>query len=506
MVKQSTLDLPLSYTVLLAAMHLGNNVLLLVAVSLLVNVEAVPATAQSDSVLSGGQHIGQLLRPNNVRDERLEKEERGISASAVETIANAVESKVNTAQLKSWLNSGESADDVFKLLTLNNIADDVLANPKLEDWIEYMKLFNRKNPRQQTSLIKTLISHFDDDGVARLIQKAMQGDSTAKMAKRLEFEQFQRWLGQEKTPKEVLTLLKLDNNRYDLFEKPELLTWVKYLDDWNKAYPDQQTTLFARISPLLDEGILAEMLIKAKSVASTEKIALRVQAEQTASWLKNEKTPDDLFTLLRLNREGDILLENPIFDAWVKYADDFREMYPKVSFDPIATISDHYPAAAVAKMIVEASKSPSTSSIAHRLNTEQFRDWLNSHQSPVRVFSLLELDKAGDKLFQSPVIGTWLNYANFYNTRRQKVSVTTLLKKRFGDEVLAGILTDAQQVPATKEEATKLLTSLVGRWPKNRVHPDNVYKWLRVEGREEADGFRLFYERYAAAYKKARNG
>ncbi|KAG1684892.1 hypothetical protein DVH05_010186 [Phytophthora capsici] len=478
-------------------MHL-QIALFLVVVSLLVNVEAVPAKAQSDSVVSF-RHIGRLLR-----DER---EERGVSANAVETITDAVESKINTAQLKSWLESGESADDVFKLLKLDSAADKVLGHAKLDEWIEYMKLFNGQKGSKKTTLIKTLTAHFEDDGVARMIQKALQVDSTAKMAKRLQFEQIQRWLGHEKTPEEVLTLLKLDINRYDLFEKPELLTWVKYLDDWNKMYPDRQTTLFARISPLLEEGILANLLIKAKSVASTEKIALRIQAEQTASWLKAEKTPDDLFTLLRLNRAEDSpLLENPIFDAWVKYADDFREMYPKVSFDPIATISEHYTAAQVATMIVEASKSPSTSSIAHRLNTEQFRDWLNTRQSPVRVFKLLKLDEAGDKLFQSPVITTWLNYATFYNTKREKVSITTLLRKRFGDEVLAGILTEAQQVPATKEEATKLLTSLVGRWPKSRVHPDNVYKWLRVQGREKTDGFRLFYERYAAAYKAARNG
>ncbi|KAG3139660.1 hypothetical protein PI126_g16357 [Phytophthora idaei] len=204
------------------------------------------------------------------------------------------------------------------------------------------------------------------------------------------------------------------------------------------------------------------MLVKAKSVASTEKLALRVQADQTKLWLQNQRTPDELFTLLRLDKAGDSLLGNPIFDAWIKYADDFREMYPKLSMDPIATIDEYYSSAKVAKMIVEATLSPKTEKIAYRLNTEQYRDWITRYH-PAEAFMKLELDSAGDKLFRSPLLATWLKYVDFYSKNTVRVSVTSLLKQRFGDEKLVEILIEATKAPATKKIASSLLKSLMGR-------------------------------------------
>ncbi|KAG7378421.1 hypothetical protein PHYPSEUDO_010121 [Phytophthora pseudosyringae] len=458
--------------------------------------------------------ITRLLRSQAVIHEKEEEEEekdgyseeeRGVSTTSVESLANSLKATEKLELIEAWLTSGKSTDYVFTQLALDNAADDVLASPQLQTWIDYVKVFNKKNPKKQTSLATTLASHYGDDGLAKIIQAAKKAPKTAKYGSRLEFEQIQRWLAREKTPEEVLKLLKLDRMRYDLFDQPQLFTWVKYVDDFNKMYPARKTTLFAKLSPLVDEDTLVQMLIKAKSVASTERIALRVQAEQTANWLKKGETPDDLFTLLRLNRAGDTLLENPIFDAWVKYADDFREMYPKISFDPVVTIGEHYSSAALATMIVEATKSPSTSTLAYRLNTEQFRDWIKTSTSPVHVFSLLELRAAGDKLFQSPLLVTWVKYVDLYSKKKGKVSVTTLLKKRFGDEVLAGMLQEAQQVPGTRKIASGLLNSLVSRWPKNGVHPDEVHKWLRVDGRKETDPLRQFYEKYLDAFTKASN-
>ncbi|KAF4042368.1 hypothetical protein GN244_ATG05361 [Phytophthora infestans] len=208
-----------------------------------------------------------------------------------------------------------------------------------------------------------------------------------------------------------------------------------------------------------DESALVNMLIKAKGVASTEKLAQRVQAEQTKSWLQSERMPDDLFTLLRLDKADNDLLANPIYDAWIKYADDFREMYLKISMDPIATIDEHYSIAQVARMIVKATESK-TQKIAYRLNTEQYRDWLKRYH-PAEAFMNLELGAAGDKLFRSPLLATWLKYVDFYNRRTKgKVSVTSLLRQRFGDEKLDKILVEATTVPATNKIALELLRSL----------------------------------------------
>ncbi|KAF4045103.1 hypothetical protein GN244_ATG02486 [Phytophthora infestans] len=321
--------------------------------------------------------------------ENDDEEQRGVTFTTVESVTESL--KISSEQLKLWLKGGtKSTDDVFKAFSLDTAAEKGLANPQLQAWIGYMKLFNKKNPKKQTSLVTTLASHFEYDGLAKAIEAAKAVPQTAKLAKRLEFELIQRWLTQEKTPDEVFRLLKLDFRRYDL------------------AGDDS-----AKMSELIpDESALVNMLIKAKGVASTEKLAQRVQAEQTKSWLQSERMPDDLFTLLRLDKADNDLLANPIFDAWIKYADDFREMYLKISMDPIATIDEHYSIAQVARMIVKATESPKTQKIAYRLNTEQYRDWLKRYH-PAEAFMNLELGAAGDKLFRSPLLATWLKYVDF---------------------------------------------------------------------------------------------
>ncbi|ETP31863.1 hypothetical protein F442_19337, partial [Phytophthora nicotianae P10297] len=448
-----------------------HQVAVLVAVALLVATSTATGSNIMTDTLSFERRLDIPTKTNSRSHETLEdtaedeQEGRGVLPTTVESVAASL--KITTEQLQSWLKGGsKSTDDVFKALTLDSAADAAIANPQLQTWIGYMKLFNKENPKQQTSLVTTLASHFKYHDLAKAIEAAKAVPQTVKFAKRLEFELIQRWLAQEKNPDEIFQLLKLDIMRYDLFEKPELFTWVKYMDDFNEMYPEKKTSLFARLSWLIpDESALVDMLIKAKSIASTEKLALRVQEEQTKFWLQNGKTPEDLFTLLRLDKADGSLLENPIFDAWIKYADDFREMYPKISLDPIATIDDYYSIPKVATMIVEATVSPSTSKIAYRLNTEQYRDWLNRFH-PAEVFMKLELDRAGKNLFRSPLLVTWLKYVSFYSKKRGKVSATSLLKQRFGKQQLDKMLQEAQKVPATEKIASGLLNSLHHRSAK----------------------------------------
>ncbi|KAG3139659.1 hypothetical protein PI124_g8638 [Phytophthora idaei] len=186
-----------------------------------------------------------LFRSHKTHEEKAEddeEEERGITSTALESVAGSLE--ISIEQLKTWLKGGgKSTDDVFKALALDSAADSILANPQLQSWIGYMKLFNKEHPMKQTSLVTTLASHFEYDGLAKIIEAAKAVPKTAKLAKRLEFELIQPWLAQEKNPDEVFQLLKLDVMRYDLFEKPELFTWVKYVDDFNKMYPEKETTL-----------------------------------------------------------------------------------------------------------------------------------------------------------------------------------------------------------------------------------------------------------------------
>ncbi|ETP37357.1 hypothetical protein F442_14832, partial [Phytophthora nicotianae P10297] len=127
---------------------------------------------------------------NSVADEGVNVvEERGFSASTLETLPSTLRSPVS--QLDDWLTQGKSADDVFQLLTLDKAANGLLASPHLNEWISYMKRFNKVNPTKRTTVIDTLTKHYGDEGLARIIEAAKQVRATAGLAKRVQTEQIQ---------------------------------------------------------------------------------------------------------------------------------------------------------------------------------------------------------------------------------------------------------------------------------------------------------------------------
>ncbi|ETK73956.1 hypothetical protein L915_19167 [Phytophthora nicotianae] len=145
------------------------------------------------------------------------------------------------------------------------------------------------------------------------------------------------------------------------------------------------------------------MLIQANKAQSTSSIAKRIQAEQTQLWLKHGKKPEDIFTMLQLEKAGDTLFENPLFSAWIKYADDFRLLYD-TDLATMSTLISHYSDEAVAKMITKAHGNPKTKNIAERLESELQRDWLFAKQSTYDVFIMMNLDRTLDKVLENPLL------------------------------------------------------------------------------------------------------
>ncbi|KAE8888825.1 hypothetical protein PF002_g12426 [Phytophthora fragariae] len=376
-----------------------------------------------------------------------------------------------------------------------------------------MKLSNKLNPKQQTSLVSTLTAHYGDDGLARIIESAKQvsgitkeASDTAAFAKRLQTEQMYRWLENRETPEDVFDLLKLNKAGYKIFDKPEVNSWMKYVDTYNKKYPRKKMSMFYELKVRFDEETLVNMLIKARSVPSTEAIAVRVQAEQTQRWLTNGKSPEDVFKLLKLNsaKQKDTLLENPLFVSWVKYTDDFNERYPRHPDLAISTMLKHFSSDTLTKMVVDASKSPSSESIAKRLDTELLLNWNKNGDAPGTVFTLLKLNKAGDKLFDSPLLPTWQKYIAYFREKnpRQRVNELSILRKHFSDATLSKMLLEAEKIPSKKALASDLLDDLVIRWMASETVPTKVYSWLRVEGTAENSVARGLYDSYLKFYKQ----
>nr|KAH7499705.1 RxLR effector protein PSR2 [Phytophthora ramorum] len=425
---------------------------------------------------------------NNKHDE-----ERGVSIPKAD-------------KLDDLLQKGTSTDGVFKLLALDNAADDILGSPQLNAWISYMKRFNSKNPTNKASLIATLTAHYGDEALAKMIEAAKKVPTTAGFAKRVQTELVQRWLVAGETPDKVFALLKLDEAGAGLFAQPQVVTWAKYMDDFNMANPESKTTLFSALKKRYkdEEATLVQMLIAAEKVPSTKGIATRVQAEQTKLWLTEGKEPLDVFKLLGLDEVGLTLLNSPLFSAWVKYTDDFRKIHYGTKLTTIATLRKYYDDYNLAKVLVDgmASTYPQTASLATRLETELLREWYMAVKPPMYVFKMLNLQTTGLKLFANPLYTIWTNYIAFFNKvdPEFKVNLLTMLTKELGEKKLSRVLIAAEKVPSTKDIATKLQKEQLKLWLAAERNPLDVYELLRVEKAAVNSPNRLLYVEYIRAY------
>ncbi|GMF45862.1 unnamed protein product [Phytophthora fragariaefolia] len=362
----------------------------------------------------------------------------------------ATANRMQAEQLQGWLGEGKSADDVFKLLKLNEASENLLSNSLLETWTSYMKLFNKQYPKKRTSLISTLMANYGNKDLAEILGRATHVDETSALANRLETEQVYLWLEEKPTPNEIFKMLELNTARYTLFDKPQVNSWMKYTVAYNSKFPKAKATFLSSLEHFkyTDEELIS-MLIAAKNVPRTEAIAKRIQSEQTLQWLNAEKQPDDIFKLLKLNNlnEKENLLQNPLFGAWLKYTDDFNTKYPRLYDLPMSTMLGYFSSESVAKMILEASKNPSTKRIAKRLDTELVEQWFKNGRTPTSVFTQLKLNqRKADDLFDSPLLPTWLQFAYYFVEKNpdEKLSVITVLKNQFKDDaVLSKMLLDA---------------------------------------------------------------
>ncbi|GMF27483.1 unnamed protein product [Phytophthora lilii] len=246
------------------------------------------------------------------------------------------------------------------------------------------------------------------------------------------------------------------------------------------------------------------MLIAAEKVPTTKKLATQIQAAQTMRWLHAEepKTPAQVFKLLKLDKEGLVLFQNPLFGAWMQYTDDFRRIHFGNKLTTISTLRRYYRDDVLAKMILAASKSQGTANIGARLYAELLRTWFINKFSPENVFKLLKLDRAGDTFFENPLFTVWLKYVKYVNDAdpKQKINLLTTLTTVIRERDLAKAFIVGKNVPELKNIASKLQTAQLRSWLSAKKDPVEVFYLLRaIEGGEGA----ALYTTYISAFKAA---
>ncbi|POM61755.1 RxLR effector family protein [Phytophthora palmivora] len=264
-------------------------------------------------------------------------------------------------------------DELFKRLKLDKAGGHLLDHPGLNTWINFIKGYNKDNPKYQTTLISTMVYHYGDKRVIQILNAAKDVKSTAIIAKRLQTELFQLWLQKRWPPSYTFELMNLDTRGNNLLSSPEVTTWTKYLNLYNTEYPRHKTTLLETIRSVgYSDKRMIQLLDAAKRVPRTEDLATKLHSELVQHWLAMKKSPNSVFVILGLNNAGDNLLRDPRFRAWIQYTDDFTMKFPTENLLMPKTLREYYRGNALAKMVETAKKDPRTEDIAKRVEGQLF--------------------------------------------------------------------------------------------------------------------------------------
>ncbi|OWY96850.1 RxLR effector protein [Phytophthora megakarya] len=289
-----------------------------------------------------------------------------------------------------------------------------------------------------------------------------------------------------------------------LFESPVVSQWAAFVSVRSN---DPGEAMFAKLSSLYTDDVLAKMLAGAKEVDNTKEFAKKIEGAQIAHWIQAGNNVDDVYKILKLNQAGDKLFENPLFVSWAAF------VVKKNSKDPgsemFTTFTKYYDDDVLATMIptrllISAKKVDSTRAKATELEELQIALWISTDKSADDVFRLLNLDKTGDKLFESPVWPSWINFIKQTKTKPDEATVTELTKI-FGDVNLAKMISTATKVDSTEKLAVDLRSVQFKNWLTDGKTPKDVNTMLKL-GTDSDDVTKAVSLSYDKFYGKIKVG
>ncbi|KAG2789507.1 hypothetical protein JG687_00007359 [Phytophthora cactorum] len=126
-----------------------------------------------------------------------------------------------------------------------------------------------------------------------MIEAAKQNPSTVGMAKKTESALHKYWLSQGKAPSDVFHFLFPKKLTEDILATPAFGIWTKYLVNYNKRYPEEQTTMIDGLRANYNDLNLLSMLNAEKNNRSMDKLVDDLKNAMVAKWvITGEKLAD----------------------------------------------------------------------------------------------------------------------------------------------------------------------------------------------------------------------
>eukprot|EP00644_Phytophthora_capsici_P018560 jgi/Phyca11/575387/estExt2_Genewise1.C_PHYCAscaffold_730046 len=309
-------------------------------------------------------------------DEKLAKVLAAVKKN--EGKAKKIASELESAQLKMWLSSGKSVDDVYELLNLptKGLHYDFGGNLVFMTWIAYLNTYSVAHPEKVNRLLSTMTTEFRDRAMMQILQAAGKFPSMERVAATLQLQKAEKVFATGVSPYKTFTMLSLDTVGDSVLGSPVFAKWMAYVDDFNKKHPEKEDTWFTTLHAMY--GNLDKLIETARKNLKTHKIADMVEKMNMEDWLKRMKfEPKSVFRSLNLHKSGVNSFSDSNFALWVKYLNDFNLKYPEKKTTMIDSIRANYIDLNLIQILDELKKVPSTAILAKNLENALLEKWVD---------------------------------------------------------------------------------------------------------------------------------
>ncbi|EGZ13618.1 hypothetical protein PHYSODRAFT_303097 [Phytophthora sojae] len=325
---------------------------------------------------------------------------------------------------------------------------------------------------------KTLRNVFPQlhDGELPLLASKLLNQQIA-MRGRTKRERLKYWLDSKNLPKYTFRDLDLHKSAENtLLASAEFNAWSKYLNDFNRRYPEEKTTMIDALKYSYHDSVLVKSLAAAKKDPEAEKLATNLQSARINKWMGAEEKPADLKRMLHNGPASDEMVNSEKLKAlsgnmekWLAEGKDADVVFYRLGLTKVK--SSPRSLGGSKKISAEAI------AIAKRLQKEQLQHWLAAAQKPDDVFHFMKLDESL-YIHLDDEFAAWVKYVDEFNTKYPKhsVSMASTLTKYHNGGVLFADAEAAKRLATTGIIATKLQNDLAKFWLDGGKTPAAVLK------------------------------
>ncbi|OWZ03782.1 Avirulence (Avh) protein, partial [Phytophthora megakarya] len=135
-----------------------------------------------------------------------------LSTGELDSTTKKLATKLQNQQATRWLDEKKTPDDIFKLLSLQNAGETLLANPLLRTFINYEESFRKSiYGTPKVTLFAALSSHYDDEAIVLMLNTFVKSQTKTSRerlyAKSVESELLTKWAEAKMAPADVLAKL-----------------------------------------------------------------------------------------------------------------------------------------------------------------------------------------------------------------------------------------------------------------------------------------------------------